>query len=162
MARRKVAMPAQCANTGEHLTNLRKDRIMARFIIAALLFLASAANAQTVGIHTVSVHAHGGYNNVNPGLYVRHGGITFGTYRNSYRKQSAYLGYTLETPQWHSMTAAVTVGAITGYERASVMPMLVPSVAYHFGRSAVRLGIVPRPPVNGGSAAMHLMFETRL
>jgi hypothetical protein len=153
-------MPAQCANTGEHLTNLRKDRIMARFIIVALLFLASVAQAQTVGIHTISAHTNGGMNNVNPGLYIRHGGVTFGTYRNSHRKQSAYLGYTWETEQWHSMTVAVTAGAITGYPRASVMPMLVPSVAYHFGQHAVRVGIVPKPPIHGSSAAVHLMFET--
>ena len=134
-----------------------------RYLITLLAFVASAATAQTVGIHTVSVHEHSGFNNVNPGLYLRYAsGLTAGFYRNSYRRESAYLGYTIETPQWRDFSAAVTVGGVTGYPAASVMPLVVPSIAYHFDQSTVRLGIVPRPPKTGAAAALHLMFEQHL
>lgn len=123
------------------------------------LFFCFSAHAQTVGIHTISAHTNGGMNNVNPGVYVRLDNVTFGTFRNSHRQQSAYLGYTFDR-RFGDVSAAVTVGGITGYPAASVMPMVVPSVAYHFGQHAVRVGIVPKPPVHGSSAAVHLMFET--
>lgn len=127
-----------------------------------LLLFCASAQAQTVGIHTISGHTNGGMNNVNPGLYVRLGNnVTFGTFRNSNRRQSAYLGYTAEY-RWRDVSVGLTIGGITGYRAAPVMPMVVPSVAYHFGKHAVRVGIVPKPPVHGSSAAVHLMFETAI
>jgi hypothetical protein len=120
-----------------------------------LLLLIGSANAQTIGLHLASAHAHGGYNNSNPGIYLRlDNGVTFGTYRNSDRRQSAYLAYTWESTEWHRFSAGLTAGGVTGYDR-KVSPMLVPSVAF----SGVRLGIVPRP--RGGSSALHLMVEHR-
>ncbi len=132
-------------------------------LFLALWFLAGAACAQSVGVHTVSVHEKPGFNNTNPGLYVRHdNGLTLGFYNNSYSRQSVYVGYTIETAPWHNFSAAMTVGGVTGYPAAKVMVLAVPSIAYHFGDSAVRLGIVPRPPRAGAAAALHLMFETHI
>jgi hypothetical protein len=129
-----------------------------RYLITLLAFVASAATAQTVGVHTVSVHEHSGFNNVNPGLYVRlDNGLTAGFYKNSYSRESGYLAYTIETDR--QVSVALTVGGVTGYPTARVMPLVVPSVAYHFDQSAVRLGIVPRPPKTGSAAALHLMVE---
>ncbi len=123
-------------------------------IFVLLALFVGAANAQTFGLHLVSGHAHGGYNNVNPGVYVRlDNGATLGTFRNSHSRQSVYAGYTVEK-SWNGFSAALTVGGITGYKEASVMVLAVPSVAY----SGVRLGIIPRP-MKGGSAALHLMVE---
>ena len=133
---------------------------MLRFIL--LLLFPVLASAQTVGVHTVSVHEHHGLNNTNPGLYIRYdNGLTGGFYRNSYRRESAYLGHTMEARNG-SVSAAVTVGAVTGYPAAKVMALVVPSVAYHFGDSAVRVGIIPRPPKTGAAAALHLMFESHI
>lgn len=133
---------------------------MLRFIL--LLLFPIFASAQTVGIHTVSVHEHHGFNNTNPGLYIRYdNGLTGGFYRNSYRRESAYIGYTMEARSG-PVSAALTVGAVTGYPAASVMPLVVPSVAYHFGSNAVRVGIIPRPPKTGAAAALHLMFEAHI
>jgi hypothetical protein len=132
-----------------------------KYRLALALLLSASAHAQTVGIHTVSVHENEGYNNVNPGLYLRlDNGVTLGTLRNSESRQSVYVGYTAETPAWHALRAAVTVGGITGYRAAPVMPLVVPSVAYEFAPTfRVRLGYIPRPPVKNSSSALSLMFE---
>lgn len=131
-----------------------------RNILAVLVFALACidCNAQTIGLHTISAHQHGGFSNVDPGIYVRSEGWTGGIYRNSYRKISTYAGYTWETEG--TISFAVTVGAVTGYPAAPIMPLLVPSMAVHFGGDAVRLGFVPRPPTGAGSsAALHLMVE---
>lgn len=123
-----------------------------------LWFLCLPAFAQTVGVHLVSTHGDDGYNNTNPGIYVRFdNGFTVGSYLNSYKRQSTYVGYTLEH-RAETLSAAVTVGAVTGYRKA-VMPLLVPSVAYHIGPNAVRVAYAPKPPQGGGSWCLHLMAE---
>jgi hypothetical protein len=129
-----------------------------RYLITVLAFLAGSATAQTVGVHTFSVHERSGFNNVNPGMYVRlDNGLTAGFYKNSYTRESGYVAYTVETDR--QLSVAITVGGVTGYPAARVMPLVVPSIAYHFDKSAVRLGIVPRPPKAGAAAALHLMVE---
>src|SRR5512143_2201799 len=128
-----------------------------KMLILVLSLMSGAAAAQTVGLHIGSAHAHGGLNPVNPGLYVRGENWTAGTYYNSERRQSFYAGYTIETSG--RISFALTAGAVTGYHSRPVMPLLVPSVAVHFGNEAVRIGIIPRPPVTGASAALHLMVE---
>lgn len=131
---------------------------MAKFILV-LLALCGSAHAQTMGLHIASAHEHGGFNGVNPGVYVRlDSGWTAGIYRNSMERTSVYAGFTLETGT-RPLSAAITLGCITGYN-ASVTPLVVPSVAYHFGSNAVRVGFIPRPPgLGGASSALHLMVE---
>ena len=130
--------------------------------IAATLGMSCQVRAATIGLHLGSKHEAQGMNNVNPGVYVRDArGWTAGAYLNSVCRASLYVGRTWESPQWHGLSAAVTVGAVTGYER-SVTALLVPSVAYSGAIGTVRLGIVPRPPVAGGQGALHLMVERAL
>jgi hypothetical protein len=153
------------------------ESVMLRFFL--LLLFPMLASAQTVGLHLVSGHEHGGLNNINPGVYVRFdNGVTFGAYRNSYKRVSTYLGYTAEVFA-DRVSLGVTVGAITGYQRISgpqfcpkgnheapgfpcfhegkrVQVMFVPSIAYHAGDYAVRLGIIPRAKE---FADAHLMIE---
>lgn len=123
---------------------------------AALLAVAGLAAGQSVGLHLGSVHLpKRDYNNANPGAYVRFGnGLTLGGYYNSERRPSFYAGYT------HSFGPVdVTVGAITGYERAAVMPMVVPSVRlFEIGRVGVRLAFVPKIEKNGAHV-LHAMVE---
>ena len=130
------------------------------FLCVALMFSVSARAQQwDVGLHTFSLHQHGSkLSNFDPGVYARYDGWTGGVFRNSYRRMSVYGGYTFETSTapW---SAALTVGAVTGYPAASVMPLAVPSVAFKFGDNSVRLGFVPKPPSHGTSASLHLMFE---
>ena len=113
------------------------------------------ASAGTLGLHIGSQHYPArAYNNANPGAYYIHdNGATVGTYYNSERRQSVYAGWTWDSGQWR-----LQVGAITGYERSAVLPMVVPSVALGYGFRVVVLPKVER----GGSSVVHLMLETKL
>lgn len=126
--------------------------IEAALVIAAMTFALMAtaqAGTWTTGVHALSFHAHGGYEAVTPGLYARSpDGWTFGAYRNSQRGSSAYFGHT-----WERNGFALTLGAVTGYARADVLPMVVPS--YRF-KSGIRLSLIPNP---FGASALHLSFE---
>ncbi|ACB34533.1 hypothetical protein Lcho_2267 [Leptothrix cholodnii SP-6] len=119
---------------------------------------AHAAEPVTVGLHLATAHTAGGYNPVNPGLYIRTArGLTLGIYRNSMRATSAYAAYTHE---WLGGHLALTAGAVTGYAALPVAPLLVPSVRLDLvdGFSA-RLAYLPKPPHYGGSAGLHLSVE---
>lgn len=138
-----------------------KTRRTALAAIAILAAFSAHAEPLRVGLHLASVHTSPGFNNSNPGIYVRAAnGFTAGVLRNSYRRTSAYAGWTWETKG--RVTAALTVGAITGYPASDVMPLVVPSVAVHFGRAAVRMAVIPKPPSKGGAACFHLMVESAL
>lgn len=123
----------------------------------------------TVGLHlgtkhfsqnkVSSKHAQGTWNDFNPGMYVKlQNGITFGTYYNSERKQSAYVGRTFSKNLTQNLEIAATVGIISGYNK-SVLPLVLPTAAYKFHQDfAARVGFVPK--VNKqGSAGLHFMVE---
>lgn len=131
--------------------------------ICALAVTCGQAKADTrVGLHLGSYHSTPGYNNTNPGVYVFHNGWTAGTYYNSERNQSYYAGYTWEYPLGSMVRVGATAGVITGYKRADVLPMVVPSVAVSipggFG-TAARLSFIP--PVGGMPTVLHLSVEFR-
>lgn len=91
--------------------------------------IAGPADAQTIGLHLGSKHSAAGYNNVNPGLYLRSAdGWTAGAYRNSVRRTSVYAGWTGGIDITSGVRAEVTAGFITGYPVAAVLPMAVPSL----------------------------------
>ena len=128
---------------------------------------AKAEDVNRIGVHIGSVHFPAkDYNNFNPGVYVYHNGWTAGTYYNSERHQSFYAGYTFEyAPSFASgmVRLGATVGAITGYERAKLLPMVVPSVSVSIPGglgSAVRIAVIP-PLERNGSAVLHLALEAR-
>ena len=128
---------------------------MKRLAIMAALALAGAAHADTLGLHIGSQHFPAKqYNNFNPGAYYIHSsGATIGTYYNSERRQSVYAGWTWDYGPWR-----LQAGAITGYERSTVLPMVVPSVALGYGFRLTALPKVERD----GSAVIHLMYEMKL
>ena len=128
---------------------------MKRIALILALALAGVANAGTLGLHIGSQHFPAQqYNNFNPGAYYIHdNGATVGTYYNSERRQSVYAGWTWDSGPWR-----LQVGAITGYERSAVLPMVVPSVALGHG---FRLVVLPKVE-RDGSAVIHLMWETKL
>jgi Antimicrobial peptide resistance and lipid A acylation protein PagP len=127
----------------------------------------SALLPSHVGVHLGTAHSTSGYNNTNPGVYLRWAdgtgsGPVLGGYYNSERAQSRYAGYHWD---WRATTtgglpvsAGVTVGAINGYARAKVMPLVVPSAAVHLGSAALRLTYVPKIE-KGGAHALHLSVE---
>ncbi len=76
-----------------------------------------------VGLHLASLHSAPLYNNSNPGVYaVWQNGLVLGALRNSLGVQSAYAGYVLESGRFAGgrLSAALTVGAITGYKERVV------------------------------------------
>lgn len=120
------------------------------FVLVSVLF-PSICKADTIGIHTVSVHGKSqydmtknrgqaneskryvDYNNVNPGLYYVHNGWTAGFYRNSYERNTVYGGYTFESQEYYRTRAVATVALATGYAVirgvGDIRPMIVPGVA---------------------------------
>ena len=122
------------------------------------------ASAQTIGAHTISAHSRGGMNNFNPGAFIRTpDGYTVGGYWNSQRRLSLYAGRSFTLTSHGTLSADITLGAITGYRAADVLPLAVPSVAWRYApRSALRLAVVPPLPIEGTSAVVHLIVEKSL
>jgi hypothetical protein len=120
-----------------------------------------AAMSMTVGLHLASVHDKPGFNDTNPGVYIRtESGITAGTVFNSERKQSFHLGYTWERPISKRLSVAVTVGGITGY-KLPVTPMVIPSAAFKLTEDlSLRVSGLARVNRDGANA-LHLSLEQR-
>jgi hypothetical protein len=132
-------------------------------LIGALVLSAAAqaGDGITVGAHIASWHSEPGYNNTNLGAYLRTAdGWTVGTYFNSQRKQSAYAGRTFSTQLADQVEASVTVGAITGYKLAPVLPLLVPSLRIG-GDVGLRLAYLP-PIEKQGTHVAHVSVEWSL
>jgi hypothetical protein len=139
---------------------------LASAVLLALPAVAQPPNSRigAIGLHLASRHlpAHD-YSNANPGAYVRtDDGITAGFYRNSIRRWSVYAGWTTGVQLAGPLHADITLGAITGYERAAVLPLVVPSLALDLGRygSPVRPRIAYLPKLEKrGTHVVHLMVE---
>jgi hypothetical protein len=142
--------------------------ISVALVAAAFIGYCSSARAEgpTVGAHLVTAH-FGGHDLQprTPGLYARADagalrGLTGGVYRNSYARTSAYLGW---TGQSDDRRFALTVGAVTGYPAAPVMPLLVPSARIPLSRepggAALRVAFIPKPVRHGTAAGLHLSVE---
>jgi len=111
-----------------------------------------ACTALAIGLHIGTYHfdRDRGYNEVNPGIYAECDHYTAGVYRNSLRKTSAYAGYTFERVLG---PIDVTVGGVTGYPRAALMPLAVPSVKVGSARLSLLL------PIEKGGGGVHLSWE---
>lgn len=129
--------------------------------ILCVFLLSSEANAQeapsesepkawTLGVHAISLHKRGsGLQTVTPGVYAIHSsGLTLGAFRNSYARPSVYVAYSLTSGPW-----GLTMGAVTGYPRARVLPMFAPSYKFDNG---LRVSVIPSP---FGNSAIHFSKE---
>lgn len=150
--------------------------------LLVLLFSATLASAQNLiperdwwkptkfGVHTFSIHSeridgHTGrpWNNVNPGAYVRWDRVVAGTFYNSIRQQSVYVGYAY--PLFDNVD--IVFGAVTGYNaegRAAkaVMPMIIPSVHFAVTQTmSVRLNLALGAQ-KGAASAVNLALEWKL
>jgi hypothetical protein len=81
-----------------------------------------------IGLHIATAHFSPGYDSFNPGVYAvcdaeYVGPVVGGVFRNSEGRGSVYVGKVFKV--WE---VQLVVGAVTGYERQSVFPMIVPSV----------------------------------
>ncbi len=123
-----------------------------------------SADAIIIGLHLATAHfgaAAAGLESVTPGIYLRTpGGITAGAYRNSHGLASVYAGMTWTTAdgRW-----SITAGGVTGYPRAKVSPLLVPSMRLPIGGTqwATRLAYLPKPH-SDGAQGLHISLERAL
>lgn len=138
---------------------LLKETLIATLIVmlaiaGGVLLGARECHAQTtVGAHlgTYHVDRKAGYDEFNPGLYVKHDIYTAGVYHNSEGGTSYYAGFTHE---WKYV--GVTWGLIGGYKRGT-LPMLVPHVKLGSG---FRLAFLPPiPGADNNTAGLHLMKD---
>jgi hypothetical protein len=135
---------------------MNRTKRAALVVALACLWGNSDAQEVTVGMHLYSAHLwpSQGYQNVTPGIYAEHRGWVAGGYSNSEGGGSVYAGH-----MWRSVFGTpldVMVGAVTGYKRAAVLPMLVPSIRLPLG---LRLSYVPAP---GKDSSFHLSIETTI
>lgn len=129
-----------------------------RLITATALLCATAASAQTIGVHVGSWHSAQGYDNINPGLMVRaESGLTAGAYCNSESRSArlpgakrcqvaAYLGQHADWEMAPGLKVGLTGGVLVGYSRAKVLPFVVPSLLIG---DHVRLIYAPRVEPKG-------------
>lgn len=131
---------------------------MSSVLIASLI---AATPVTTLGVNLGSWHDQPGFNNVNPGVYVVHrSGWAGGVLRNSHHKDSFWAGRVFNTAdnKW-----ALTVGGITGYPSGPVSPLATLSRRVELSAGyALRVHLLPKPPIKGGSAAVHFSLEVKV
>jgi hypothetical protein len=109
---------------------------MKTVVIVILILLCQTGQAETyLQVNGVSIHDRSGYNEFNYGAGIEQSitdrwSMAGGWYRNSeYRGSTyAYGRYAFyKQGQWN---LGIAVGAVSGYQRASVIPMVFPEACY--------------------------------
>lgn len=76
---------------------------------------------------------------------------------------SAYAGRTFGAPLAAGLRAEITVGGITGYSAAPVLPLIAPSLAVQLSPdTTARAVLLPRWHPKQGATVVHLALERRL
>lgn len=108
-----------------------------KIALAVLLFgFMTMAHSQTwVQVNGVSVHDQPGYNGFNYGAGLEQGitdriSVAGGWYYNSEYRGSTYAYGRYAVYKKDQWDIGVAVGAVTGYQRATVVPMAFPEVCY--------------------------------
>ena len=114
-------------------------------------------SAWIIGMHLFTWHSAPGFEPATVGAYARSpDGATIGVYRNSEGGRSAYAGLTMETP---GRQFALTVGAVTGYRAAQVIPLIAPSARFGSDDLALRVAVIPRIPRFTPATAVSFSIE---
>lgn len=92
-----------------------------------------------LGLHLYTAHVRSDLNNVNPGVYAECDRVVLGTYYNSVKKNSTYVGYRWNVTDRISFMAV----GVTGYSEL------------------VRLGIVPSYKFDSGVRVNLLLPSSR-
>ena len=101
-----------------------------------ILFNVLASHAETyLQVNGISRHNQSGYNEFNYGAGVEHvlnqnWNVAAGWYRNSEYHGSTYAYGRYSFYKKHDWDLGVGVGVVTGYRRATVIPMAFPEVCY--------------------------------
>ena len=106
------------------------------FIVWVFLFLSNIVSAQVyVQINGVSAHDRSGYNGFNYGAGIEQDvsqswTLAAGWYRNSEYRGSTYAYGRYSFYKKDHWDLGLGIGAVTGYQRAAVLPMVFPEVCY--------------------------------
>ena len=139
-------------------------------VFMAMTLIKAYGQESTLGIHTVSYHNGGNYNDLTPGLYLERNKFVVGAYHNSIRKTSFYGGYTWTWPlPPNPIVNAVsfTGGLVTGYRHRgynSDIALLGATSLRHDldNRQALRLSILPLHKSSSATYVLHLSYEVKL
>jgi hypothetical protein len=110
--------------------------MMKLFTLCCLIFFNLTCHSQTyVQLNGASVHDQPGYNGLNYGAGVEYTltqnwNVAGGWYYNSERRGSTYVYGRYAVYKKNSWDIGIGVGAVTGYQRAAVIPMAFPEVCY--------------------------------
>ncbi len=123
-----------------------------------------------IGVHGLSYHDGGDFNNDNYGLYLVYQGFTGGTYYNSLRRTTWYAGYSWEwalPPNPLSDTVSLMGSLATGYHTAQYSYDYVPLGALSVRRAlgeqhGLRLSYLPVLGKSPASYVLHLSYEYAL
>ena len=134
---------------------IKKILYNSKYCLGALFFVvANSLSAQTyVQVNGVSLHDRPGYNEFNYGAGLEQGitdrwTVAAGWYRNSEYSGSTYAYGRYAVYKKDSWDIGVAVGAVTGYQRATVVPMAFPEVCYGWACGL----ILPRVDSTGANA----------
>lgn len=109
---------------------------MKSFVFAFLLVLAWPASAQTwLHVYGLSWHESPGYQDVNTGIGIERQFSddwtwALGTYRNSINRQSMVGMAKYQWYQQPDFGVNIQIGAVTGYRRYILVPMILPEVCW--------------------------------
>lgn len=107
-----------------------------KLLAAVLSVLVLPVSAQTyLQVNGASLHDQPGYNGFNPGLGIeqvvsKNWSVAGGWYYNSEYRNSLYAYGRYSIYRQGAWDAGLAVGAVSGYQRASVVPMAFPEVCY--------------------------------
>jgi hypothetical protein len=133
------------------------------FFVVAIVFSNIALANTYMQINGLSLHDQSGYNGFNYGIGIERDvsqswSIASGWYRNSEYRGSAYTYGRYSFYKQHHWNLGLSIGAVTGYQRAQVVPMAFPEVCYSWlcavafpkveATGANVLGLRLRVPVN--------------
>ena len=127
---------------------------MKYWLIILLVMQVMVAQAETyLQINGISVHDQSGYNSFNYGAGVEHAinknwSVAGGWYRNSEYRGSSYAYGRYAFYKQDRWDIGVAVGAVTGYQRATVLPMAFPEACY----SWLCVIALPRVEATGANA----------
>ena len=139
-------------------------------ILSLTLLSPVAAQTTILGVHTISYHDHGYFNNNNAGVYIEHNGWTGGYYKNSINQDSVYAGYVLQWPLPVNpvfQSASVMGGVVSGYRSRSYQHdysvMGAFSLKHDFNEQhGLRLSVLPTHSKSPANYVLHLSYEFKL
>jgi hypothetical protein len=138
-------------------------------VIIAMRFIHAHSEEMTLGIHTLSYHNNGNYNDITPGIYLEKNNYVIGAYHNSIRSTSIYVGYTWSFPLPPNLVihaVSLTGGLMEGYRQkgyiGEIPVFLAPTLRHDLDNlQSLRLTLLPLHKSSSANFVMHLSYEIK-